>query len=123
MPRPPPVVMFRMALLRALMSGRNCANSLGSWSGRPVSGSRACRCSIAAPASAAATASSAICRGVIGRYGDIEGVWIEPVTAQVMMTFGDLRMLVSFWILAARLLAGASFDQYDLGRPSTFSAM
>ncbi|MNT25244.1 hypothetical protein D3C72_1607540 [compost metagenome] len=67
MPRPPPVVMFRMALLRALISGRNCANSRGSWSGRPVSGSRACRCSIAAPASAAATASSAICFGVMGR--------------------------------------------------------
>jgi hypothetical protein len=23
---------------------------------------------------------------VIGRCGDIDGVWIEPVTAQVMMT-------------------------------------
>jgi hypothetical protein len=24
---------------------------------------------------------------VIGRYGDIVGVWIEPVIAQLMMTF------------------------------------
>ena len=39
-----------------------------------------------APASAAPTAASAISRGVIGRCGDIDGVWIEPVTAQVMMT-------------------------------------
>src|ERR1043166_798132 len=29
---------------------------------------------------------SAICWAVIGRCGDIDGVWIEPVTAQVMMT-------------------------------------
>lgn len=25
--------------------------------------------------------------GVTGRCGDMEGVWMEPVTAQVMMTF------------------------------------
>jgi hypothetical protein len=24
---------------------------------------------------------------VTGRYGDIDGVWMAPVTAQVMMTF------------------------------------
>ena len=29
----------------------------------------------------------AIWSGVIGRYGDIDGVWIEPVMAQLMMTF------------------------------------
>src|ERR1051325_3560182 len=29
---------------------------------------------------------SAICWAVIGKCGDIDGVWIEPVTAQVMMT-------------------------------------
>ena len=29
----------------------------------------------------------AICPGVTGRYGDMEGVWMEPVGAQVMMTF------------------------------------
>jgi hypothetical protein len=32
-------------------------------------------------------AASAISSGVIGRCGDIVGVWIEPVTAQVMTTF------------------------------------
>ena len=26
---------------------------------------------------------------VTGRYGDMEGVWIAPVTAQVMMTLRD----------------------------------
>jgi hypothetical protein len=31
----------------------------------------------------------------MGRCGDIDGVWIEPVTAQVMMTFRDLAMGVS----------------------------
>ena len=31
--------------------------------------------------------SSAICFGVIGRCGVIVGVWIEPVTAHVIITF------------------------------------
>ena len=47
---------------------------------------------IAAPASAAAIDCSAISPGVIGRWGDIVGVWIEPVTAQVMIT---LRFLAA----------------------------
>jgi hypothetical protein len=42
---------------------------------------------IAAPAFAAAIDSSATYFGVIGRYGVIVGVWIEPVTAQVIITF------------------------------------
>jgi hypothetical protein len=42
---------------------------------------------IAAPAFAAAIDSSATCFGVIGRCGVIVGVWIEPVTAQVIITF------------------------------------
>ena len=61
-------------------------NTAGSGVGRPSSGSRACRCRMAAPASAASIAPAAISSGVIGRCGVIEGVWIEPVTAQVMMT-------------------------------------
>ncbi len=39
-----------------------------------------------APAAAAPSAASAISSGVTGRCGDIDGVWIAPVTAQVMMT-------------------------------------
>ena len=62
-------------------------NTSGSAVGRPSRGSRACRWRMAAPASAASIDWSAICRGVSGRYGDIVGVWIEPVTAQLMMTF------------------------------------
>jgi hypothetical protein len=42
---------------------------------------------IAAPAFAAAIDSSAISFGVIGRCGVIVGVWMDPVTAQVMITF------------------------------------
>jgi hypothetical protein len=42
---------------------------------------------MAAPALAAPTAACAISSGVIGRCGDMLGVWIDPVTAQVMMTF------------------------------------
>src|SRR5260370_8224100 len=38
-----------------------------------------------ARACAAPTAASAISLAVTGRLGDIDGVWIEPVTAHVMM--------------------------------------
>jgi len=41
---------------------------------------------MAAPALAAAIEDSAISSGVAGRYGDIDGVWIAPVMAQLMMT-------------------------------------
>jgi hypothetical protein len=41
---------------------------------------------IAAPASAAPIADSAISAAVTGRNGDIDGVWIAPVMAQLMMT-------------------------------------
>src|SRR3954453_12165700 len=83
---PPPVVMLMAASVLALIRGRKGRNASGVWSGCPVSGSRACRCRMEAPASAAAIAWSAISSGVIGRYSDIDGVWIAPVTAQVMIT-------------------------------------
>ena len=54
------------------------------------------RWTIAAPASAAPTAALAISSGVTGRCGDIDGVWIEPVTAQVMMTLRRSLTLASF---------------------------
>src|SRR5690606_5185682 len=82
----PPVVMLMMAWQRARICGRNCMNTSGSALGLPSAGLRACRCSTAAPASAAATDSSMICAGVSGRYGDWLGVWMEPVTAQVTIT-------------------------------------
>ena len=82
----PPVVMFTTTGERCLITLRKGANASGVWSGRPSCGLRACRCTTAAPASAAPIAASAICCAVIGRCGDIDGVWIEPVTAQVMMT-------------------------------------
>jgi hypothetical protein len=37
-------------------------------------------------------AASAISCGVTGRCGDIEGVWMDPVTAQVTMTLRALAM-------------------------------
>src|SRR6516225_9449517 len=78
--------MLMTAPLACLMRGRNCMNTLGSGVGRPSVGSRAWRCRIAAPASAAAIASRAISSGVSGRYGLIVVVWIDPVTAHVMTT-------------------------------------
>ncbi len=45
---------------------------------------------IAAPASAALIALSAICEGVMGRYSDMVGVWTEPVTAQLRIILGLL---------------------------------
>src|SRR5262245_51369082 len=47
---------------------------------------------IAAPASAASIEARAISSGVSGRWGVIVGVWIEPVTAQVMMTLRAAAM-------------------------------
>ena len=47
---------------------------------------------MAAPASAAPIADWLISSGVIGRYGDIDGVWIEPVGAQVMIALLVLRI-------------------------------
>src|SRR3954470_4627572 len=87
----PPVVMLMTAAQRCLITLRNGAKASGDWSGRPSFGSRACRCTTAAPASAAPIAAAAISLAVTGMCGDIDGVWIEPVTAQVMMTF---------WLLA-----------------------
>src|SRR4249920_4264379 len=69
----------------AAMLGRNARNRSGSWVGRPSRGSRACRCTMAAPAFAAPTALPAICSGVTGRCGDIVGVWMAPVIAHVMI--------------------------------------
>ena len=43
---------------------------------------------------AALIAAPAICSAVTGRWCDMDGVWIEPVTAQVMMTFPSSRMLL-----------------------------
>ena len=82
----PPVVMLITTSLAALILGRKRLNIAGSCVGRPSSGMRACRWTTAAPAFAAPIAASAISSGEIGRCGDIEGVWIAPVTAQVMMT-------------------------------------
>src|SRR4051812_10255126 len=87
----PPVVRLITQFERCFMIFRNGAKASGLWSGWPVFGLRACRCTIAAPASAASTAASAISCGVTGNAFDIEGVWIAPVTAQVMMT---LRLML-----------------------------
>src|SRR5258705_907788 len=82
----PPVVRLITTFEAALIFGRKRMNIWGSCVGRPSAGSRACRCTIAAPAFAAPIAPSAISSGVIGRCGDMLGVWIAPVTAQVTMT-------------------------------------
>jgi hypothetical protein len=88
----PPVEMLMTASVDCLMRGRNCMKCSTAGLGDPSAGLRAWRCRIEAPASAAAIADSAISLGVIGRYGDMDGVWIDPVGAQVMMTFFAVRM-------------------------------
>src|SRR5215470_3995893 len=90
----PPVVMFTTASVACLMRGRNCMNTAGSPVGRPSWGLRACRWRMAAPASAASIACSAIWSGVIGSASDMVGVWIAPVTAQLMMTLSDLAAII-----------------------------
>jgi hypothetical protein len=44
-------------------------------------------------------AASAISCGVTGRAFDIDGVWIAPVTAQVMMTLRLIFLSLSFFRL------------------------
>src|SRR5277367_5714769 len=105
----PPVVRLITAFERCLIILRNGAKASGLWSGWPVFGLRACRCTIAAPASAASTAASAISCGVTGSACDIEGVWIAPVTAQVMMT---LRAIVFSFLV--RVLESGSVSLLDL---------
>src|SRR5215218_4589133 len=86
--------MLMMQFERCLITRKNGAKASGSWSGRPSEGRRAWRWTRAAPASAAAIAASAISSAVIGRCGDIEGVWIAPVTAQVIITLRDWGRLL-----------------------------
>src|ERR1044072_4558856 len=98
----PPVVMLITAFGRCLITFRNGGKRAGGRSGRPSFGSRACRCTTAAPASAAPIAASAISLAVTGMCGDIDGVWIEPVTAQVMMTFWLLAIVPPDAVLFVR---------------------
>jgi len=81
------VVMLTTASQPALIAGRKLAQWAGSAEGRPLAGSRACKCKMAAPACAAAITEVAICGPVTGKYRDIDGVWIDPVMAQEMMIF------------------------------------
>ncbi|MNU08354.1 hypothetical protein D3C72_2543590 [compost metagenome] len=50
---------------------------------------------MAAPASAAPMAASVISSGVTGKCCDMDGVWMAPVTAQVMMIFRLLATICS----------------------------
>ncbi len=83
---PPPVVMLMTAPVACLMMGRKRMNTAGSGVGSPVSGLRACRWMMAAPASAASMLLRAICSGVTGSASDMLGVWMAPVMAQLMTT-------------------------------------
>ena len=83
----PPVVRLMTASVLRLSESRIGAKCSGFCDGRPSSGSLACMCTTAAPASAAPIAASAISSADTGRCFDIDGVWIAPVTALVMMTF------------------------------------
>ena len=67
MPKPPPVVMFTTASVLCLITGRNRMKVAGSAVGAPVSGLRACRWMMEAPASAAPIDCAAISSGVTGR--------------------------------------------------------
>src|SRR3982074_1236226 len=63
----PPVVRLITQFERCFMIFRNGAKASGLWSGWPVFGLRACRCTIAAPASAPSTAAAALSCGAVRR--------------------------------------------------------
>src|SRR3546814_7187653 len=69
----PPVVMLTTALVEAFILARKGLKNSGSCVGLPSFGSRACKCKMAAPASAAAMAASAISSAVTGKCGDMLG--------------------------------------------------
>ncbi len=98
MPMPPPVVMPMITSLSALICRMISRKISGSAEGRPLRGSRACRCTAAAPARAQAMASAAICSGVIGKCGVCVGMVTEPVMAAVMMSLSnDLTSFLRQW--------------------------
>ena len=69
---------------------------------------------MAAPALAASIDASAISSAETGRCGLMVGVWIDPVTAQVMITlrFRDAEtLIVDFAILPSRTLFRHSVNQ------------
>lgn len=94
-PMAPPVVQPIMTSHLLRMPSTTSRIRAGSPVGCPVSGSRVCRCTTAAPALLAATASSMICWGVIGRYGVRDGVCTAPVMAAVKI--GGLIQSVPFF--------------------------
>src|ERR1700750_1011749 len=110
----PPVVRLITQLEGCFIIFRNGAKASGLWSGCPVFGLRACRRTIAAPASAASTAASAISCGVTGSAFDIDGVWIAPVTAQVMMTLRAMLALFprSGFLLVRCLVRGQRCEPF-----------
>ena len=130
----PPVVMLMTASVACLICGRNCGEhardpaSAGRPSDRARAGERSRR-----PPRRRRSRGSAISSGVIGRYGDIDGVWIAPVTAQVMMTlsgtlpWGSLRCSVqprraAFRRPAAAPAGGCRWPQRYSTLPSTLTA-
>src|SRR3954468_9813583 len=98
------------------MRGKKRAKASGVWSGLPVCGSRACRCTIAAPASAAPMAACAISSGVTGRYCDMDGGWIAPVTAQVMMTLSP-NDIAKFLLLLADIFVRTALVRRQRHQP------
>ena len=72
---------------------------------------------MAAPASAAPIAPSAICAGVIGRCGLIVGVWIAPVTAQVTIT-----ERLEGWVAGTRCSCARQSDTLDGPRPAAYDS-
>src|SRR3712207_1489859 len=115
----PPVVRLITALVLRLGCSRIGTKCSGFWEGRPSSGSRACMWTMAAPASAAPTAASAISCGDTGRYFDIDGVWMAPVTALVMITLRACDMTDlspnGWWSVSAGPVPGVAPHPADRG--------
>ncbi len=89
----PPVEILITASVACLICGRNAKKSFANGLGRRRAGYAREDAGSRHRARAASIADWAMASAVTGRWGDIDGVWIEPVGAQVMMTLGDLRMV------------------------------
>src|SRR5436305_1186370 len=89
----PPVVRLITQLERCFMTFRNGAKASGLWSGCPVFGLRACRCTVGAPASVGSTAASAFSCGL--NSSNAVGLWRRVCTRRQDVTLPHIANLAS----------------------------
>ena len=91
----PPVEMLMTASVASLIRGRNAMKCSADGTGAAIDGIARMQMQDRRAGLGGFDAGLCDLSGVTGRYGDIDGVWIEPVGAQVIMTF---RVFSVSWV-------------------------